>query len=83
MMANNPFARMDAFDSLPADERALSNEFGVNVVGLYRGMGARGDSLRAACERHRANKQFEHLRETENLGRDIARRMQSRGRSIR
>lgn len=80
-MANNPFARMDAFDAM--HERKLSNEYGVNVVGLYRNMGAKGEILRAACERHRANKQLEHLRDTETLGRDIARRMQSRGRSIR
>lgn len=60
-MANNPAARMNAFDHMPADERELANEYGVNVVGLYRGMGAKGEALRAACERHRANKQSETL----------------------
>lgn len=82
-MPNNPETRMARFDALSPEERELANAYGVNVVERYRGMGAAGDQLRAACETHRQAKQFNYLRQTETLGKDIARRMQSRGRSVR
>lgn len=60
-MANNPETRMAAFDALPPEDRELANEYGVNVVKLYRDMGASDEMLKAACERHRVNRQREAL----------------------
>ncbi len=62
-MSNNPATRMEAFDQMRPYERVLANEYGVNVVRLYRSLGCFDEqSLTAACERHRQNKQAEALR---------------------
>lgn len=60
-MSNNPVTRMAAFDSMRVDDRELANEYGVNVVRLYRGLGADDLQIRACCERHRLAKQMETL----------------------
>jgi len=60
-MANNPQTRMQAFDAMTEEERALGNEYGVNVVTMLKRVGFSGPALREACERHRNSKQAEAL----------------------